>query len=72
MIPSMRAHLITPESVQRRLAHGEQVLFVDTRNPTAWANSRQLLPNAIRIAAAEVPNHLGELPHDRAIVTYCT
>jgi rhodanese-related sulfurtransferase len=68
----MNAHRITPESIERRLASGEPVLFVDTRNPTAWERASRRLPGAIRIPADQVPNHLGELPHDRTIVTYCT
>lgn len=51
---------------------GEPFAFVDTRNPTAWAESDQKLPSAIRVPAEEVEQHLDEIPHDRAVVTYCT
>jgi len=32
---------------------GEQFTFVDSRNPKAWAEADQKLPNAIRVPAKE-------------------
>jgi len=51
---------------------GEEFAFVDTRNPTAWAESDKKLPNAIRVPAEELDQHLNEIPKDRAVLTYCT
>jgi rhodanese-related sulfurtransferase len=68
----MEATRITTDEVKERMARGEQFAFVDTRNPTAWAESDQKLPNAIRIPADELNQHLHEIPHDRAVLTYCT
>lgn len=51
---------------------GEPFAFVDTRNPTAWGESDQKLPGAIRVPADEVDQHLDEIPHDRVVITYCT
>ena len=51
---------------------GEQFAFVDTRNPQAWGEAETKLPGAIRVPADEVKRHLNEIPHDRAVITYCT
>lgn len=68
----MEATRITADEVKERLERGEQFTFLDTRNPTAWVESDQKLPNAIRVPADDVAGHLNEIPKDRAVVTYCT
>lgn len=68
----MQATRITVDEVGERMNRGEPFAFVDTRNPTAWAESDQKLPAAIRVPAEEVEQHLDEIPHDRAVIAYCT
>ena len=68
----MEATRITVDEVDERLKRGEEFAFVDTRNPQAWAQSDRKLPNAIRVPADEVDQHLNEIPRDRAVITYCT
>jgi len=68
----MEATRITTDEVRERLDRGEQFTFLDTRNPQAWAESDKKLPNAMRVPAAELDQHLNEIPHDRAVITYCT
>lgn len=68
----METTRITVDEVSERLNRGEQFAFVDTRNPTAWGEADQKLPGAIRVPAEEVDNHVNEIPHDRAVITYCT
>ena len=68
----MQATRITVDEVGERLNRGEPFAFVDTRNPKAWAESDQKLPGAIRVPADEIDQHLNEIPHDRAVITYCT
>jgi rhodanese-related sulfurtransferase len=63
---------VTVDEVQQRLGRGEPLTFIDTRNPTAWAEAQAVLPGAIRVPADEVEQHLQEIPHDRAVITYCT
>jgi rhodanese-related sulfurtransferase len=63
---------VTVDEVIERMNRGEQFTFIDTRNPHAWAESNEKLPGALRIPADEVDKHLSEIPHDRAIITYCT
>ena len=69
---SMEATRITTDEVKQRMDRGEEFAFVDTRNPKAWAESDKKLPNAIRVPAEELGQHLEEIPKDRAVLTYCT
>lgn len=68
----MEATRITTDEVRERLERGEQFTFLDTRNPTAWGESDKKLPNAVRVPAEELAEHLDEIPRDRAVITYCT
>ena len=68
----MEATRITTDEIRERLERGEQFTFVDTRNPTAWGEANTKLPNALRIPAGEVEEHLNEIPKTRAVITYCT
>ena len=63
---------ISVAEVRRRMNAGEQFVFIDTRNPQAWAESDVKLPGALRIPLAEAQEHLEEIPRDKPIVTYCT
>ena len=63
------AKRISVDDVAKR---GEDVFFVDTRNPQAWAEAETRLPGAIRVPADQVEQHLADIPRDRTIVTYCT
>ncbi len=63
---------VTPEEVKERMDRGEKFSFVDSRNPKAWAESKVKLPGAVRIPAEEAEKHVGDLPQDRTIITYCT
>lgn len=68
----MEATRITTDEVKERLERGEEFAFLDTRNPKAWGDSDKKLPNAIRVPADELAQHLNEIPKDRAVITYCT
>ena len=68
----MEATRVTVDEVKQRLDRGEQFTFVDTRNPKAWAEATTKLPEAIRIPAEEVEQHLDEIPRGRSVITYCT
>lgn len=63
---------ITVAEAKRLMDLGETVQFVDSRNPTAWAQSDRELPGAVRVPADEIEQHLAELPRDRTLVAYCT
>jgi len=68
----MEVTRITTDEVSERMNRGEQFTFVDTRNPTAWGEANEKLPNAVRVAADQVEEHLNEIPKDRVVITYCT
>ena len=68
----METTRITVDEVKQRMDRGEQFAFVDSRNPQAWAESDKKLPNAIRVPANELEQHLDEIPKDRTLITYCT
>ena len=63
---------ITPREVMARMSRGERILFLDSRNPKAWAESDVKVPGAIRVEADRVRDHLAEIPRGRPIVAYCT
>lgn len=63
---------VTPDEIKQRMDRGEQFVFVDTRNPKAWEESDTKLPGAIHVPADQVDRYLKTIPHDRAIITYCT
>ena len=66
------ASRIGVRDLEERLNRGEDIFFVDTRNPTAWGEAETKLPGAIRVPADQVEQHLADIPRDRTIVTYCT
>jgi rhodanese-related sulfurtransferase len=63
---------INVDEIRRRMDSGEDVLFIDTRNPQAWESSSQKLPEAVRIPNDALEQHLSDLPRNKPIVTYCT
>jgi rhodanese-related sulfurtransferase len=63
---------ITVAEVKKQMERGEPVVFLDTRNPKAWAASAVKLPGALRVPADEVERQLSAIPHGRPLVTYCT
>jgi len=69
---AMEVTRVTVDEVKQRMDRGEAFTFIDTRNPTAWAEADTKLPGAIRIPADEVDQHLNEIPRDRTVITYCT
>lgn len=68
----MEPKRITTEEVKRRLDAGEPILFLDTRSDQAWKDAQWQIPGSKRIPPDDVSDHLGEIPRDRLIVTYCT
>ena len=68
----MNVERITVGDLQRLMDRGENIFFVDTRNPKAWAEAETKLPQAIRVPADAVEEHFSDIPRDRLVVTYCT
>ena len=63
---------ISAADALKRMNAGENIYFVDTRNPNAWGSADTKLPGAARVPLDEVDEHLADMPRDRMIVAYCT
>lgn len=63
---------ITIDDLRKRTKAGEDFMFLDARNPEAWAESDVMLPNARRVPLDAFEQHLYEIPKTRSIVAYCT
>jgi len=68
----METTRVTVDEVSERMARGERFVFLDTRNPTAWAEADTKLPGALRVPADEIEAHLADIPRDRVVIAYCT
>lgn len=68
----MQPEALTAAEAKQMLDAGEDIVFVDSRNPVAWGESSQKLPGAVRVPVDEVAQHLAELPADATAITYCT
>ena len=62
---------ITVDELRKRMDAGEDFVVIDTRNPQAWAESDVKLPEAIRVPAENVREHLSKIPKTKPIVAYC-
>jgi len=63
---------ITVNALRKRMEAGEKFTFIDTRNPQAWAQSKEKLPGALRLPADASSESLSKIPQNQPIVTYCT
>jgi len=63
---------ITVEELKRRMEAGEDFTVIDVRNPTAWAETDTVIPEAIRLPLEEVEQNLSRIPKNRPVVAYCT
>ena len=72
MSQTIQVGRVSAEDVKARLERGEPIVFLDSRNPKAWAESDVKLPGAIRVEADRVREHLSEIPRGRPVVAYCT
>jgi len=63
---------VTAAEAKAMLDRGEPIVFVDSRNPMAWDQSKQKLPGAVRVPVDEVAQHLKDLPAGAKAITYCT
>ncbi|HKW16627.1 MAG TPA: rhodanese-like domain-containing protein [Terriglobales bacterium] len=63
---------ITADELKSRMQAGEDFVFVDTRNPQAWATSDVKARHAIRVSLDDFEQVLPRLPKSKPIVTYCT
>ncbi|HUB68509.1 MAG TPA: VTT domain-containing protein [Candidatus Methylacidiphilales bacterium] len=62
---------ISPQHLQNRLHHNEEVVIVDVRHPMDVKELPIALPNALLIPYSALVTRLGDLPLSKNIVTYC-
>ncbi len=60
---------LSAEEVAARLKGGTRPLLLDVRE--GWERDLAAIEPSVHIPMIEVPQRLGELPTDRAIVVYC-
>ncbi|MGH9763067.1 MAG: rhodanese-like domain-containing protein [Blastocatellia bacterium] len=65
------AERITVSDLQHRLTDKARIVIIDVRG-SDYDTSDSKIQGAIRIAPGDIKQHLGDLPHDREIVTYCS
>jgi rhodanese-related sulfurtransferase len=68
----MPVRRISAGDAYKLFSSGRPVVFLDVRNPTAWAESNQKIPGAVRIPVDQLDSRLNELDRSATIFTYCT
>jgi len=68
----MPSNRISADEANARVLAGEPMVFVDSRNPQAWAKSDRKIPGAVRVPADDVESHVTEIDRHSTIVVYCT
>jgi rhodanese-related sulfurtransferase len=63
---------ISVDELQKRMQAGEDFTIIDTRNPQAWAQSSEKLPEALRVPLDALDDNLSRIPKDKPVVAYCT
>jgi rhodanese-related sulfurtransferase len=63
---------ITIDELRKRMEAGEDFTVIDTRNPQAWAQSDEMVPEAIRFSLNNLDENVSAIPKDKPIVAYCT
>jgi rhodanese-related sulfurtransferase len=63
---------ITADELKKRMEAGEDFTLIDVRNPTAWAESDIMLPEAIRVPLDQLEENLPRIPKSKPVVAYCT
>jgi rhodanese-related sulfurtransferase len=68
----MASNRISPEEANARVLAGEPVVFIDTRNPKAWAASDRKIPGALRIPADAIDTQEKNIDRNATVIAYCT
>jgi len=68
----MPSNRISPDEANARVLAGEPMVFVDSRNPQAWAKSDRKIPGAVRVPSYDNESHVTEIDRHSTIVVYCT
>jgi hypothetical protein len=55
-----------------RMDAGEDFTVIDVRNPTAWAETDTLIPEAIRVPLDKIVENHPRVPKNRPVLAFCT
>jgi len=67
-----RVMRISPEELKRRLDGGEPLTILDLRHALDFLAYPQVIPGALRFDPDKLDENFQQIPHDRAIILYCT
>ena len=62
---------IAPTEAKVMVDRGEAIML-DVVAPHVWQSMHRAIRGAVRIDPTEISRRYRELPHDRAIIAYCT
>lgn len=68
----LRMARIHVKDLYELMQSGTTPIIVDVRSPTARELEPRWIPGAIHLPLQNVGEHIGDLPHDREIILYCT
>lgn len=68
----LRVARITAEELRQLMGKDKDTVVVDVRSGVARGLDPRFIPGALAIDDADVLARLGDLPHDREIIFYCT
>ena len=63
---------ITVAELKKRMEAGEDFTVIDTLNPQVWAQSDEMVPEAIRVPLDNLDKNISGIPKNKPIVAYCT
>lgn len=63
---------VTVDELYRKQEQGENPVILDLRSHAALAEDPSLIRGAIHMTMDEVAGRMGEIPHDRDVIVYCS
>jgi membrane protein DedA with SNARE-associated domain/rhodanese-related sulfurtransferase len=68
----LRTARINVDELYKMMTAGLSPLVVDVRSATALTLDPRRIPGALHIPLTQIQQHLGDLPRDREIISYCS
>src|SRR5260370_30190451 len=68
----LRIARITVDELKKKIDAGEELAIVDLRHSVDFEADPETIPGAFRMDAKDLQETRAPLPHDRALVLYCT
>ncbi len=71
-LAELRIAKVTPAEVLQMIEAEKFPFIVDLRHPLDILPDPRTLPGALKIAPEEIESRIGEIPHEREIILFCT